>query len=415
MTPAALKACPATAGFLFDPATPPAVVLGGINVVRSAGLAGIPVIVAASDPAEPAFASRYCSARYLLPPLADEAGVVASLERLAAPFAMRLPLIFGNDDYLRIIYGRRERFERRFLMLLNDPPVGAALIDKEAFARFALERGLPVPRGLRWDALAGTAGPVLIKPKVKFEWENSPVLAQLFEGAGKAIVRPSGAAVVADEAIARFRDQLLFQEYIPGGDDALWCFDGVADERGVLLASYVGRKIRSWPPRTGDSSYIELVHDAGVHALGRRVAEAAGLKGIFNVDLKRDPRDGSLRVLEINARYNFWLYLGAKNGLNLTKVMVDYLVARKHPAHLGYSTAYRWLDPELDLRAYRSLARADELTLARWIASLVFARKIYSVFSWSDPAPFLQAWGERIARRWTRGTQRLRQMLSKSS
>src|SRR5437667_10239101 len=101
-------------------------------------------------------------------------------------------------------------------MLLNDPPVAAALIDKEAFARFALERGLPVPRGLRWDALAGMAGPVLIKPKVKFEWESSPVLAQLFDGTSKAIVRPSGAAVVADEAIARFRDQLLFPEHIPG-------------------------------------------------------------------------------------------------------------------------------------------------------------------------------------------------------
>jgi predicted ATP-grasp superfamily ATP-dependent carboligase len=149
--------------------------------------------------------------------------------------------------------------------------------------------------------------------------------------------------------------------------------------------------------------------------MARRVAEAAGLKGIFNVDFKRDPRDGTLRVLEINARYNFWLYLGAKNGLNLTKVIYDHLVARKQPTRADYSTTYRWLDPGLDMGAYRMLSRAGELGFARWAASLVFARKIYSVFSWSDPAPFVKVWRERLAHRWARGTRRLRQILSKSS
>src|SRR5205807_4605644 len=60
--------------------------------------------------------------------------------------------------------------------------------------------------------------------------------------------------------------------------------------------------ICSYPPRTGDASYIELVHDTDAAEAGRRVSERAGLKGIFNIDLKRDPRDGRFRVLEINAR-----------------------------------------------------------------------------------------------------------------
>ena len=375
----------------------------------------MPVIVASSDPAEPAFASRYCAARLLMPPLSDADAAAAALERAAARFGAPLPLLFGNDDALRFVYARRERLQRSFLMLLNDPPVGEALIDKEAFARFAVERGLHAPRTYAWHELGSVPGPVLVKPRVKFDWDASPVLAQLLGGAGKAVVRASGAATVADEVVARFHEQLLFQEFIPGGDEALWCFDGVADERGTLLACYVGRKIRSYPPRTGDATYIELVHDDAAIAAGREVAERAGLKGIFNIDFKRDPRDGAFRVLEINARYNFWLHLGARNGLNLTRVMVDYLVAQKHPLDTRYSTTYRWIDPELDFRSYRQLARSGELTFARWAASVLFARKIYSVFSWSDPAPFLQAVRERIAGRWLRGTQRLRRILKKSS
>jgi len=394
---------------------PPAVVLGGINVVRSAGLGGIPVIVATSDPSEPALASRYCSMGVMMPPLAEADAATTALERVAERCGTQLPLLFGNDDALRFVYARRERLGKHFLMLLNDPGVASALIDKDAFARFALERGLPAPRTFAWQELAQVAAPVLIKPKVKFDWDSSPVLAHLLGGAGKAIVRPTGAAAIADEVIARFREQLLFQEYIPGGDEALWCFDGVADENGVLIASYVGRKIRSYPPRTGDASYIELVHDTAAAEAGRRVSERAGLKGIFNIDLKRDPRDGRFRVLEINARYNFWLHLGAANGLNLTRVMVDYLVARKHPSSSRYSTTYRWLDPGLDFAAYRCMSRSRELGFARWAASILFARKIYSVFSWSDPGPFAQVLRERIVNRWSRGTARLRRMLRKSS
>ena len=399
----------------MDRANPPAIVLGGINVVRSAALGGMPVIVASSDPAEPAFASRDCAAPLLMPPLSDADAACAALERAAERFGAPLPLLFGNDDALRFVYSRRERLAKNFLMLLNDADVGEALIDKDAFARFALERGLSAPRVYAWDELGSVAGPVLVKPKVKFNWETSPVLAQLLEGAGKAIVRANGAATLADEVIARFHEQLLFQEFIPGGDDALWCFDGVADERGKILACYAGRKIRSYPPCTGDATYIELVHDERAIAAGREVAQRAGLKGIFNIDFKRDPRDGAFRVLEINARYNFWLHLGARNGLNLTRVMVDYLVARKLPTHTSYSTTYRWIDPELDFRSYRLLARSGELTFARWAASVLFARKIYSVFSWSDPRPFLLALRERVAGRWLRGTRRLRQMIGKST
>src|SRR6185436_19899149 len=49
----------------------PAVLLGGLNVTRALGLGGVPVIVASVQADNPAFASRYCVERLLLPPLAD--------------------------------------------------------------------------------------------------------------------------------------------------------------------------------------------------------------------------------------------------------------------------------------------------------------------------------------------------------
>src|SRR5437588_12035894 len=49
----------------------PVVLLGGVNLVRALGLAAIPAIVASHEDDEPAFASRYCAAKCLLPSLSN--------------------------------------------------------------------------------------------------------------------------------------------------------------------------------------------------------------------------------------------------------------------------------------------------------------------------------------------------------
>jgi hypothetical protein len=50
----------------------PVILLGGLNVVRALGLAGIPVIVASQDRRAPSTASRYCKGVLELPPLPPE-------------------------------------------------------------------------------------------------------------------------------------------------------------------------------------------------------------------------------------------------------------------------------------------------------------------------------------------------------
>ena len=133
----------------FSPQRPPVVLMGGINLIRALGLAGIPAIVVSSDPYEPAFASRYCMGRCILPPLDNAEAVVDALvalgDRLTADLGRRVPLMYGSDDALEIVNAHRERLQRYFLFQLCDRDVGTALIAKDSFDRFARDRGLPVP------------------------------------------------------------------------------------------------------------------------------------------------------------------------------------------------------------------------------------------------------------------------------
>ena len=343
----------------YDPQQPPVVLIGGINLVRTLGLAGIPAIIATADPDEPALRSRYCSGRWLLPPLGSAAAIdsLADLgERLSTSLGRRIPLMYGSDDALELVQAHEERLRRHFVFLLSEPAVARALIAKDRFEAFALSRGLPAPPALVWDgqgpgSVAGTPGPVLVKPRTKVDWHHSALCQRLFGGDGKARIFASGAAAAGDPDLALFHEQLTFQQYIAGGDADLWSFHGFADEGGHVLASFIGRKVRTYPTLTGESAFIELGHDDSLEVVGREVARMCPMRGVFKMDFKRDASDGRWYLLEINARYNLWHYLGARNGANLMEAAYGYLVHGKAPAATRAGTRYRWLSLDLDFKA----------------------------------------------------------------
>lgn len=392
----------------LHPERPPVLLLGGLNVLRALGAAGIPAVVATRDPAEPALASRFCAGRLMLPPGGDPEALLEALlaagSALLARFHRRVPLFYGNDDGLELVSDHREALSEYFLLLLNGREESRGLLEKDRFEGFASSRGVAVPRTLSWEssdanALAAATGPVIAKPKVKVGWDNAPELRQLFGPQGKAKVFDNGAEALRHPLAAKLHGLLTFQEYVPGTDRELWSFHGYADEAGRILACFVGRKIRTCPELTGMSTYLELAHDSAFEAFAREATAKLGLRGPFKIDCKRGTHDGQFRVLEVNARFNLWHYLGAKNGVNLAAAAYEYLVHGRRPeAQLDWRTTHRWVCLRLDREAYRELHAAGRLTPTGWVASLLAAPKVYDLFAWDDPMPFLRAQGERLAR-----------------
>jgi predicted ATP-grasp superfamily ATP-dependent carboligase len=403
----------------FSSDRPPVVLLGGLNLVRAAGLADIPVIVASAEADSLVLASQFCSASMLLPPLEQHHAVAEKLvrlgERLSSSLGCSVPLFYGDDDYLNLILKNRGRLAQYFRFILNDPEVAAALIDKERFDAFASDRGLPVPRALDWEQLGNFHGAVLVKPKLKFGWEETQVYLRLFRGIGKARVFSTSQELLRDPWARRLRHELVFQQYVPGDDRDIWSFHGYSDANANVLTWFTGRKIRTFPAFTGVSTYLQLAHHDELAALGHRIAARAPLKGPFKIDFKHDAQSGRWYMLEVNARFNLWHHLGAANGINILRTAYDYLLDGKLPrvpAHFG--TRVRWLSLGLDWRAYRDLASRGELGFWKWAASLAGWRKVYDVFSWTDPRPFALYCRRRL-RRLPRFTARLTRWLFTAS
>jgi D-aspartate ligase len=370
----------------------PVVLLGGLNIVRALGLAGIPVVIASSERRTPSMASRYCAGMIELPPIAEREAVVEKLIAAGRRFGVRIPLFYDNDDRLALVQDFRAALEPHFALLLNEPGLADALLEKARFQDLAERRGLPVPRRLVWETLDAESAAVLVKPKTRTAWDHSSVRLQLFRGAGKARVFASGREARADPLVAQLAGQLSFQEYVPGGDDAIWSYHGFAAPGGEVLAGFVGRKIRTYPALTGDSAYLRLARDEGVAALGREIAARLELAGVFKMDFKRSAANGRFYLFEINTRFNLWHYLGAKNGVNLPRVAYEFLLSGTRPAAVESNTRYRWLSLRYDWRAQRE----GQVSLARWLLSLAYVPKVYDLFAWNDPLPFVRYWSARM-------------------
>jgi len=380
----------------------PVVLLGGLDLLRALGHAGIPTIVASLERHTPAMASRFCAGTVALPPGVGRDAVVETLVRagrwLADEYGAPVPLFYDNDDRLALVQDYREALGQHFALLLNEPELADALLDKSRFQSLAESRGLPVPRRIAWEALADETGPVLVKPKTRTGWEHSPVRGQLFGGAGKARVFECGAQAHRDRLVRQLADQLAFQEYVPGDDTSIWSYHGFAAPSGEVLEWFIGRKIRTYPALTGDSSYLRLAREPELERLGREIAARLGLAGVFKMDFKRSAANGRFYLFEVNTRFNLWHHLGARNGVNLARVGYDYLVRGERPVHREARLAYRWLAFHYD----RLARREAKLGTARWLWSLVQAPKVYAIFSWRDPAPFVRYWAGRLERRWQR-------------
>jgi predicted ATP-grasp superfamily ATP-dependent carboligase len=119
----------------------------------------------------------------------------------------------------------------------------------------------------------------------------------------------------------------MLQEVVPGGDHELYTVGSYLDREGRPLGIFCGRKLRQTPRsrklvprgvgscRHGEARWLpELVSDT------MRLLRACDFRGVSQVEFKRDPRDGSFKLMEINPRLWMWHSLSAACGVNLAHI-----------------------------------------------------------------------------------------------
>jgi predicted ATP-grasp superfamily ATP-dependent carboligase len=375
---------------------------GAYDLVRTLGMAGIKTSVASSQPNDMAFYSRYCNGRHVLPDFetAHYPAILAQLRDLSGRAPEKPVLFYTSDPELRFILHFREHLALWYRMCLPSEELLSLLFNKVMFYELASTLNFPIPptipvvRGRTLSALIDTVPlPCIVKPAYSEDWIWDTPAQQAYFGPYKFALRRFDSR----EALLEFCDALparpagfVIQSYIEGRDDAIVSFHGYFDEQSRCLGSFLGQKIRTYPPHTGGSAYIRTLHDPDLVDRSINYLQRLHYRGIVKIDYKWDAQSRSFKILEINPRYNLWELLGAFAGVNLAHIAYRHQRGEQFSPMHRYADNYRLLFFKQDLRAYWSGYRKERAWSFRaYLTSFLSAeRTIYRIFDLRDPLPF---------------------------
>jgi D-aspartate ligase len=365
----------------------PVVVFGllhaGLALVRSLGREGVHVEGIALRRHEFGLRSRYLRS-HTVARNDDE-----MLEALRAAAAHGRPVLFPERDENVEVVLRRWDDVRAIadVPLPDDPEIVNRLRRKDLLPQVAAEAGVSAP---------GTA-PAVSPEAIRSSGLRAPFLLKPLEGQEFALSFGAKAFVAQDldEAVAAWKRakergfETILQELIPDSHDHVFSLFTYIGRDGEPLASVVGRKVRQGPLRFGTSAVFASGHDQEVHDLGLRLLQSAGYRGLAHVEFVRDPRDGQLRLLEVNTRPPIWAGIAMGRELDIARIAYEDLCGGPAEALRTLMEPLSWIYLAKDVWVSAQMARRRELRTREFLRHYVREKKVRAVFAADDPAPAL--------------------------
>lgn len=301
----------------------PAVVLGagvnGMGVVRSLGRHRVPVWLVDNNPRAPEMHTRY--GRKLTAPAMEGPLLIDRLVELGERrFSGLRPVLFlTQEDSVRTVSEARDVVMPYYRLKLPDRRTLSDLMHKDGFYRRAQASGSPVPLTLHLrssqdlDQISQMRFPAVLKPG-----RRDHAYTARFRKAYK--VDDAREATVLCKEILPVLSDLILQEWIEGEDsDIFFCLQYVGGD-GTSVASFTGRKIRSWPPRLGGTASCAAALEAHVE-LDRLTSDffrATGFVGMGSMEYKRERGSGRYLMVEPTVgRTDYQEEVATLNGVNI--------------------------------------------------------------------------------------------------
>jgi len=372
-----------------------------LGVVRSLGRRGIPVWLINQGGHLVAAASRYVLRR--LPwPAADDRARLEYLVALCATHHLNGWMLIPTDDYaVGLVSRNHDLLASKYHLTVPAWDNLRWACDKRLLHQLAKKLQVEQP----WTACPSNREeladldcpfPVILKPALRLQPSSLAIpKAWLVEDRKSLLSR-------FDEASALLSpENLIIQEIVPGGGETQFSYAALCKD-GRSLASIVARRTRQFPRDFGQfSTYVETVDAPEVIEPAERLLAAIRFTGLAEVEFKRDPRNGQLKVLDINPRVWGWHTLSRRAGVDFPYLL--WLLARGEPVpNLRGHAGERWVYWTGDLRIAIEEVLAGRLSLRDYLRSLRGPLES-AIFSWEDPIPgildlplFAYAAGKRV-------------------
>jgi D-aspartate ligase len=308
-------------------ALPPVVVAGafqtGVVLMRELKRKGVETHCIDCNANKQGFKTIYGKAHLCPNPDTHPAEWQAFMVQLAQRIGGKPVLIASADMFVTAIADHAAALDPYFVLRAEALRTQALLATKERQYEIAGANGLPIPKTSFVESLedvrrfaAEAMFPCLIKPVHFREWarlpESHPLLNEKV-----AIVKTVAELEEKYASVAGTTPSVVLQEIIEGADDAKLVYLSCFGRGGKRLGSCVVRQLRADPIFFGSASVVEPIDDPETETMCERFFQSIEYEGLCELELKRDSRDGRVKLIEANPRYSVTADAGPYAGVNL--------------------------------------------------------------------------------------------------
>jgi D-aspartate ligase len=385
-----------------DPSNPvlvfPAGDHGPLAITRSLGRMGVAVYNAHFQPHAFSFYSRYCRGKFRLDHGSERPEqLLQALLSIGRKIGKRTILVPTSDEAALFVADYAEPLKERFLF----PDAKAALVhslcSKKEMYYLARRCSIPTPETdfprSRKEVLAfldHAAFPIMLKGIDGDRLANRTGYKMFIVRSKRELLEKY------DMAEDQQNPNLMIQEYIPGGEDSVWMFNGYFSRESECLVGFTGKKIRQYRAYTGCTSLGICLRNQEVDQMTRAFMAAVGYQGILDMGYRYDARDGRYKVLDINPRIGstFRLFVGS-HGMDVARAMYLDLTGGVVQAEEA-KDGRKWLVEDTDFASSIQYLRDGNLSIREWLTSFRGVEEL-AYLAADDPLPLLPLFLNRSA------------------
>lgn len=371
---------------------PPAVIAGayrtGVLGARSLVRRNVKATLFDCDQSMPGFKSAYGPARLCPNPDLEPDTWLRFMLDLAEAHKQRPVLIASADQFVTAIAKYADVLKSCYVFS-SGMALHGALAEKRTQYRLAREHGMPMPRtefaaSLEEVQAFGRVAsfPCVMKPNHFREWQRFPVDHPL-SYQKVAVVNDAAQLRAAYELASSVTPEVILQEMIQGDDSVKSVYLACYDSQGHRIANAMFRELRCDPMYLGPASVTEPFLDQEADRICDNFLRSMGYRGICEIEVKRDTRDGRVKLIEANPRLTGGGDAAPYAGVDLCWLHYLDLIGRTPAPVAPSSKHFRHIVLRADARAVPAYLHAGAITWREVLRSYR-GPKAYFDLDWRD-------------------------------
>ncbi len=274
----------------------------------------------------------------LFPDLGDQEHFVKILTQVAEKYRIsnkKLLLVGTNDLYVRLIIENEERLKEHYVFNYMSEVLMNQLQIKSNFYKLCDEYGIDIPITYIYDC-GGSAPlpehlqyPIIVKPSngILYYKHKFPGQQKVYKVESENQLKE----VVSNITASGYKDELIFQDFIPGDDSYMWDSVIYASSSGKTQLVTYAQVVLQEHTVTAIGNYTAVITRYNEEMMRKlqHFLENVGYVGFANFDIKYDERDGRFKVFEVNIRQGRSSYYVTALGHNMAEYLVDDVINDK--------------------------------------------------------------------------------------